>query len=79
VVPKTRGITSLSRSALGQEVIRMAKSSSTNPGKPAPKSGQYRPAKGGAETTISKGKTLPPTPKGGPWKLVDPSKNKSGR
>ncbi|WP_173745414.1 hypothetical protein [Actinoplanes sp. TFC3] len=57
----------------------MAKSSATNPGKPAPASGQYRPTKGGSETTISKGRTLPPTPKGGSWKLVDPSKNKSGK
>jgi hypothetical protein len=50
-----------------------------NPGKPAPRSGQYRPAKGGPETTVPKGHTMPPTPKGGGWKLVDPSKNKSGR
>lgn len=57
----------------------MAKSNPMNPGKPAPKSGQYRPIKGGAETTVPKGKTLPPTLAGGPWKLVDPTKNKSGR
>ncbi|ASW53001.1 hypothetical protein CIK06_00570 [Plantactinospora sp. KBS50] len=60
-------------------MTKLAKSNPLNPGNPAPKSGQYRPSKGGAETTVPKGKTLPPTPKGGPWKLVDPSKNKSGR
>lgn len=50
-----------------------------NPGQKAPKSGQYKPAKGGSETTVPKGTRLPPTPKGGPWILVDPSKNKSGK
>ncbi len=49
------------------------------PGQAAPKSGQYKPTKGGSETTLPKGTTAPPTPKGGPWKLVDPSKNKSGK
>jgi hypothetical protein len=57
----------------------MTKSNPLNPGKAAPKSGQYKPEKGGSETTVPKGKTLPPTPEGGPWKLVDPSKNKSGQ
>jgi hypothetical protein len=49
------------------------------PGQPADKSGQWRPVKGGDEVTVPKGKRLPPTPKGGNWKLVDPSDNGSGR
>jgi hypothetical protein len=54
--------------------------SSSKPGKPAPKSGQYRPTGGGYEVTAVKGKPLPPTPKPGQtWKLVDPTKHKSGR
>lgn len=53
------------------------------PGHTAPKSGQYVEVgpKGGHknEVTISKGETLPPTQKpGSTFKLVDPSKNKSG-
>jgi len=53
------------------------------PGQSAPKSGQYIEIgpKGGIkkEVTISKGETLPPTEKpGSSFKLVDPSKNKSG-
>jgi hypothetical protein len=53
-------------------------------GKPAPKSGQYLEVgpKGGKvkEVTISKGEILPPTQKpNSSFKLVDPSKNKSGR
>ncbi|RKF25775.1 hypothetical protein [Micromonospora globbae] len=50
-----------------------------NPGTPAPKSGQYLPVKGGPEVTVPKGHRIPPTPKGGPSKLVDPTKNKSGK
>ncbi len=50
-----------------------------SPGEPASHSGQWRPVKGGNETTVPKGKTLPPTPKGGDWQLVDPSDNDSGR
>lgn len=54
------------------------------PGQSAPRSGQYQqigPRGGkGIEVTVSKGETMPPTPsKGGSYKLVDPSKNKSGR
>ena len=53
------------------------------PGTPAPKSGQYRevgPRGGeGKEVTVPKGHNLPPTPKPGmTYKLVDPTKNKSG-
>lgn len=52
-------------------------------GTPAPKSGQYVEVgpRGGEkkEITISKGETLPPTEKpNSSFKLVDPSKNKSG-
>jgi hypothetical protein len=50
-----------------------------NPGQKAPASGQYRPVKGGPEVTIPKGHRVPPTPNGGPQKLVDPTKNKSGK
>lgn len=53
-------------------------------GTTAPKSGQYVEVgpRGGEkkEITISKGETLPPTEKkNSSFKLVDPSKNKSGR
>jgi hypothetical protein len=49
-----------------------------SPGETAPASGQWEPVTGGNEVTVKKGATLPPTPKGGDWKLVDPSKNGSG-
>ena len=54
------------------------------PGQAAPKSGQYLEIgpRGGEkkEVTISKGETLPPTEKpNSTFKLVDPTKNKSGR
>ncbi len=54
------------------------------PGDQAPRSGQYQeigPRGGkGREVTSVKGETLPPTTKSGSsYKLVDPSKNKSGR
>jgi len=53
-------------------------------GMSAPKSGQYNEVgpRGGIkkEVTISKGETLPPTEKPhSSFKLVDPTKNKSGR
>ena len=52
-------------------------------GQTAPKSGQYVEVgpKGGVkkEITISKGETLPPTEKPhSSFKLIDPTKNKSG-
>jgi hypothetical protein len=51
---------------------------SVNMGKPARKSGQYRPPTGGGSVaTVPKDRRSPPTPMGGPWKLVDPSGNKS--
>ena len=55
------------------------------PGDTAPKSGQYEevgPRGGGTghEVTVPKGHTMPPTSESGHgYKLVDPSKNKSGR
>ena len=50
------------------------------PGTKAPSSGQYRPARGGAEVTVPKGHRLPPGPsKGTTWRIVDRTKNKSGR
>ncbi|MAU08934.1 MAG: hypothetical protein CL607_03870 [Anaerolineaceae bacterium] len=59
--------------------------SGKKPGQPAPASGQYIPIgpRGGTgkdEVTIIKGKPLPPTPKPNQtWKIVDRSKNKSGK
>lgn len=54
------------------------------PGQPAPASGQYQqvgPRGGkGKEVTVVRREPLPPTPqKGGTYKLVDPTKNKSGK
>jgi len=55
------------------------------PGMPAPKSGQYEvvgPRGGGTgeERTSTKGNPLPPTPKSGQgYRLVDGTKNGSGR
>lgn len=62
----------------------MAKTSGLKPGADVPKSGQYQeigPRGGkGREVTCVKGETLPPTTQqGSTYKLVDPSKNKSGR
>lgn len=58
---------------------------SLKPGTHAPKSGQYlqvgpRGGMGGKEVTVVKGEPLPPAPaKGSTYKLVDATKNKSGR
>lgn len=55
------------------------------PGATATRSGQYgivgpRGGDTGQERTVTRGKPLPPTPKPGQtYKLVDPTKNKSGR
>lgn len=54
------------------------------PGTIAPQSGQYQqigPRGGkGKEVTVTKGEPLPPTPTSGmTYKLVDPTKNKSGQ
>ena len=57
----------------------------TKPGTKTPKSGQYeivgpRGGKTGKEITSTKNNTMPPTPQPGQgFKLVDPTKNKSGR
>lgn len=62
----------------------MAQKSGLKPGQKAPNSGQYQEIgpRGGKkdEVTIIKGKPLPPTDKpGSMYKLVDPTKNKSGK
>lgn len=62
----------------------MGKPSKFKPGQTAPRSGQYEtigPRGGkGKEVTVVKGEPLPPTPSpGSTYKLVDPSKNKSGQ
>lgn len=55
------------------------------PGSPAPRSGQYeivgpRGGDTGKERTVVRSEPLPPTPKPGMgYKLVDPTKNGSGR
>jgi len=61
----------------------MSKKNDLKPGTTAPKSGQYQeigPRGGkGREVTSVKGESLPPTTQAGSsYKLVDPSKNKSG-
>ena len=62
----------------------MSKNRNLRPGAKVPRSGQYEqtgPRGGqGKEVTSVKGERLPPTPKKGmTYKLVDPTKNKSGR
>lgn len=62
----------------------MAGNKPLKPGSEVPRSGQYQEIgpRGGAgrEVTAVKGEMLPPTTKvGSIYKLVDPSKNKSGR
>jgi hypothetical protein len=62
----------------------MARNQPLKPGSTAPRSGQYQEVGprggGGREVTTTKGEPLPPTTKPGrTYKLVDPSKNKSGR
>jgi len=55
------------------------------PGQPAPRSGQYeqvgpRGGRTGEERTVTRGEPLPPTPQRGMgYKLVDPTKHRSGR
>ncbi len=61
-----------------------AKTSGLKPGQTAPKSGQYQEVgpKGGKgpEITLPKGHTVPPGgQKGSTFKLVDKTKNKSGK
>ena len=62
----------------------MAKNQGIKPGQKAGQSGQYQqvgPRGGqGKEVTVTKGEPLPPAPqKGTTYKLVDPTKNESGR
>ncbi len=55
------------------------------PGQSAPRSGQYeivgpRGGNTGQERTVVRGEPLPPTPKSGQtFRLVDPTRNRSGR
>jgi len=62
----------------------MAKGKGLSPGSKAPQSGQYQqigPRGGkGKEVTVVKGEPMPPAPqKGTTYKIVDPTKNKSGQ
>ena len=63
----------------------MSNKSLYKPGETAPFSGQYeiigpRGGRTGQERTVVKGEPLPPTPTGGlGYKLIDRTKNKSGR
>lgn len=65
------------------EVENMSKT--LKPGQNAPRSGQYeivgpRGGDTGVERTVPRGRPLPPTPEPKQtYKLVDPTKNKSGR
>jgi len=64
--------------------MQMSRKEPLKPGMTAARSGQYRidgpRGSKGPEVTVSKGETLPPTrTKGSTFKLVDPTKNKSGR
>jgi len=62
----------------------MTRRNELGPGVKSPRSGQYQQIglRGGKgkEVTVVKGEPLPPSPsKGVSYKLVDPTKNKSGR
>ena len=62
----------------------MAKSKGLKPGTKAKQSGQYQQIGShggkGKEVTVTKGEPLPPTPSSNmTYKLVDPTKNKSGK
>lgn len=63
----------------------MAKAPTYKPGEKAPVSGQYgivgpKGGKTGTEVTVTKGETLPPTPKPGQgFVVVDVTKHKSGK
>jgi len=61
----------------------MGRRGDLRPGHKAPRSGQYEqigPRGGrGKEVTSVKGEKLPPGPRGSTYKLVDATRNKSGR
>jgi hypothetical protein len=46
------------------------------PGMVTPTSGIYQPSNGKTQVAISKGDRVPPTDKGGTYKLVTPTKKK---
>jgi hypothetical protein len=56
-------------------VIKVAKKG-LKPGQITPISGQYKSTGTGKEITSTKGKPLPPGPKGTTYTLVDPTKHK---
>jgi len=63
---------------LTQSEVQMA--GVLKPGERANRSGQYENTRTRKEVTVTKGEPMPPAPKSGDrYKIVDPTKNKSGR
>ena len=66
-------------------MAKSGKNTGFRPGQTAPRSGQHgvvgpRGGKTGREVTVPKGHPFPPTQKpGSGYRLVDPTKNKSGK
>lgn len=50
--------------------------SHVKPGQRTPQSGIYQPSNGGTQVAVSQGDRMPPTSKGGTYKLVIPTKKK---
>ncbi len=46
------------------------------PGNVTPTSGIYQPSNGGTQVALSEGDRIPPTDKGGTYRLVQPTKKK---
>ena len=46
------------------------------PGQKTPQSGIYQPSNGGTQVALSHGDRVPPTNKGGTYKLITPTKKK---
>jgi hypothetical protein len=58
----------------------MAAKPTLKPGSIAPRSGQYQNTTTHTEVTVTRNEPLPPTPKPGQgYRLVDPTKHKSGK
>jgi hypothetical protein len=62
----------------------MAKTTRLPPGTPTPRSGIYerqgpRGGRTGAQADSTRGKPLPPAPKGQTWTLVDPAHHQTGK
>lgn len=51
-------------------------SKNVKPGQKAPDSGIYQPSNGGTQVALSEGDRVPPTVKGGTYKLVTPTQKK---